>query len=134
MSDKKDKKITISKGFAKTFQIKDFEPAKFTSFRSIDIPADTTMKEQQDIAEELFALCMSDILKDKNDYLNLAKTFSKGVDAKKLRELEDQYATGAIIQMEDFEACTMEQQMHLNHFKKYYKRSPAYKATLKERE
>jgi hypothetical protein len=99
----------------------------------MEIPVETSMKEQQEISEELFSLCMSDVLKAKQDYTALSKTFNEGVAPKKLRELEDLYATGSPVPIEDFENCTLEQQVHLNHFKKYYKRTPAFKATIKSR-
>ena|SRR3989304_1911929 len=128
-----DLKINISRSFTRKVNLGNYESVDFFSSRSMELPADTSMEEQQEVSEELFALAMTDVMKAKQDYDELRESFGNGVDAKKFRELQDCFGRGKPALLEDWEACTIEQQKLLNEFKKFYKRSDGYKETLKPR-
>jgi len=128
-----DKKITISRSFSRKKNLGNYESADFFSCRSMDLPADASMEEQNEVARELSLLAMKDVTSDMVIYDSIQASEHEELTAKEFRELEDKIIKGEPLQMEAWEACTPIQQKILNHFKKYYKRSEAYKSTLKER-
>ena len=128
-----DKKITISRSFSRKKNLGNYESADFFSCRSMDVPLGTSMAEQEEVARELHLLAMQDVTSDIMIHEKLEQSEHEELTAKEFREIEDKIITGEPIQMEAWDSCTPIQQKILNHFKKYYKRSEAYKSTLKER-
>ena len=128
-----DKKITISRSFSRKLNLGNYESADFFSCRSMDVPVGTPMQEQNEISRELHLLAMKDVTSDMVIYESIQQSEHEELTAKEFREIENKIAKGEVITVEDWDACTPIQQKILNHFKKYYKRSEAYKSTLKER-
>lgn len=122
-----ERTIKIVRSFSRTVQIEDYQPASFFSSRDREVPVSTPMKEQQEIAKELFALAMTDVMDSMGAYAELKGSFGKGLPVAEFAKLRNAIGDGESLDVETYidqmAKATGEQKRTLNHFKNYAKRS-----------
>jgi hypothetical protein len=128
-----DKKITISRSFAKKLNLGNYETADFFSSRSMELPSDTSIIEQQEISEELFSLAQIDTERDADMYIR-DREGGKGVSVESFIKIIDEVSIGNPFAFDDFENLADWQHKIVQSVKRAYQRSPLKKSKDKPNE
>jgi hypothetical protein len=130
LEDMEDKKINIVRSFSRKINLGNYEMADFFASRSFEVSANTPLKEQQEISDELSSLVEIDVERDADEYLKL-KDKDNGFSIKRLTEIIDEVSIGNPFPLEDFENLSPQEHKIIQSVKRAYLRSPMHKATLK---
>ena len=119
-------KLNISRSCSRKTNLGNYETFDTFSSRSIELPVDTSWKEQQEISEELFALALSDVERDTDEYLKM-KDKDNNFSITKLTAIIDKVAVGKPFPLEDFEKLSPQEHKIIQSVKRSYQRSPMHK-------
>jgi len=120
-----DNKTTISRSFSRKVNLGNYEMADFFSSRSMELPSDTPISEQQEISEELFSLAQIDTERDADSFL---RSRGEGVDTESLLKIIDEVSIGNPFSFDDFEDLAPWQHKIVQSVKRAYQRSPLKKS------
>jgi len=124
-------KLTISRSYSRKINLGNYEVADFFSSRSQEIDEGAPLEEQIKISHELHALCIAEVEREIEKYLEekrFAGELGEGVPFKKLIEAVNSISSGRPMMITDWEKCSPAQQELLQAVKRAYKRSPEYKS------
>jgi hypothetical protein len=76
-----DLKITITRSFARTIQIKQYSPANFFCSLQRELPADATPELVQTTSKELWEFCKSEVERDAKEYTESMFKLVEGEDS-----------------------------------------------------
>ena len=120
-------KTNITRSFVRKVHLGGYESFDVFSSRSKEVPADTSLKEQTEISQELFLLAMVDVERDIARFNDLRATAETGVSQDKLIEMINSISIGGSVALEDYEKLNPKQIEIIQAVKRAYKRSPMAK-------
>lgn len=124
-----EQKMTISRSYSRKVNLGNYESEDFFCSRNIELPADMTIAEAQEVSEQLFALAVTDVERDMRKVAGMREEGK--IPASRLKELIEDTLHGKPMLIDEYEDLTSEQKFEMNEAKKAWKRSDEYKSTLK---
>lgn len=122
-------KTTISRSYTRKVNLGNYETIDIFCARNRELPMATDEKTIKQVSEELFAMCVADVEKDAKRY----KKEVDGIKVSKLIKAVDAISVGNPIDIELYEDLNDIEKEIVQAVKRAYKRSPMYKATLKDK-
>jgi|GEM_PF-6949194 len=123
--------MQITRSFTRKINEGNYQTFDVFSSRSLELPDDTSLEEQQLRSKELFAFAVADVAEGISQIKDIKEG---GLDIQKLVAMCDSISDGRPIRVEDFEKLNENEHTLIQSVKRAYKRSPEYKGKLKPRE